>query len=265
MRLLLAALVLPLAACGSQGGSDGQNALDVVRAAGRRTAEAGSARITAHISRATATTTIAGVAALDDVKGVMTTTYAAPTGQTLVTTETRLLGDVMYVRMTPDSDDGKPWVRYEFAEFATQAGKSLEEQAPTRHNDPRQVLPYFAAAYGDVRADGEEEVRGEPTTRYRVNFDLAKARDAATDVIGKEGIELLIQSLGTPTLSATVWLDDAGRLRRLRYEYDPARAGQAPPGGGMITTTYEMYDFGVPVVVEAPPAGETTDFATKRQ
>lgn len=263
MRLLLAALVLPLAACGSQDGG-GTNALDVVRAAGRRTAEAGSARISSHVSSAAVTTTMTGVAALDDVKGVMTTTFTAPGGRTMVTSETRLLGDLMYERVEGDPA-AKPWVRYEYAEFATQKGKAPDEVAPTRHTDPRRVLPYFAAAYGNVRAEDEEEVRGEPTTRYRVSFDLAKAREAATDAIAKEGIELLVEALGTPTLSATVWLDDAGRLRRLTYELDPARAGQALPGGGMTTTTYEFHDFGVAVVVEAPPADQTTDFATRMQ
>jgi len=257
VRLLLAALLLPLAACSSPGG-DARPALDIVRDAGRRTAEAGSARIGARVDGGVVTMTMSGVAALDDVTSAMATTFTAPTGETLTTLETRLLGDVMYVR-TSDDPGGKPWVRYEIDALA-EVGTTTDEVSQARQNDPRQVLPILAAAYGNVRTEGEEEMRGEPATRYRAQFDLAKARAAEPDADARAAVDRLVESLGAPTLSATVWLDRAGRLRRLEYQHDPSRSGQAPPGSGLITTTYELHDFGVDVVVVAPPTAQTTRF-----
>lgn len=258
MRLRTAAfaLLLPLAACGSPDAVTG-SALEILRAAGTRTVETGSARMEMRAEGAGFSMTGTGVSALRESKGAMTMTISA-TGQS-TSMETRVLGTVMYMKM-PGVPGGKPWVKFDLDELSGMSGVDLAALSQARQNDPTQALSYFAGVADDVREDGEEEVRGEDTTRYKATFDLVKARDDAKPE-AKATIDKLIETIGTSTMPATVWIDDAGRMRKMTYELDLSSAPPDLGGGGAMTTTFEMYDFGVEVDVEPPPAGETTDSA----
>ncbi|HWL37961.1 MAG TPA: hypothetical protein VNQ77_17375 [Frankiaceae bacterium] len=257
LRTAALALLLPLAACGSPDALT-QSAVEILRAAGTKTVETGSARMEMRSEGSGFSMTGSGVSALREVKGVMTMTISAAGQSTEM--ETRLLGDVMYLRM-PGAPGGKPWVKFDLDELSTMSGIDLAALSQARQNDPTQALSYFAGVSDDVREDGEEEVRGEKTTRYKATFDLTKARDTEAKAEAKANIDKLIQTLGTSTMPATVWIDDAGRMRKMTYELDLSKAPQGLGGGGVMTTTFEMYDFGVEVDVAPPPANETADGA----
>lgn len=258
LRLAALALALPLAACGSPDAVT-QSAVEILRAAGTKTVETGSARLAMRSEGSGFSMTGTGVSALDEAEGGMTMTIAA--GGQSSEMETRLLGNVMYLRM-PGLPGGKPWVKFDLDELSTMSGVDLAALSQARQNDPTQALSYFAGVADDVREDGKEEVRGEQTTRYKATFDLTKARDAEAKAEAKANIDKLIDSLGTSTMPATVWIDDAGRMRKMVYELDLSKAAQGIGGGGVMTTTFEMYDFGVDVDVAPPPAAETADGAT---
>lgn len=89
------------------------------------------------------------------------------------------------------------------------------------------ALRHLESIADEVTEVGREEVRGTETTHYRAVAHLSQ--------------------LGAPPeddrFPVEVWIDEAGRTRRYRYEI---------LGGGEIFV-WEFYDFGVTVDLEAPP------------
>jgi hypothetical protein len=111
---------------------------------------------------------------------------------------------------------------------------------------------------------GSETIRGVETTHYKATLDLAKAVDRANvpaslrDDLGK----IVRRNGASLTIPADVWVDNDGLARRIQLKLDLAKL--AGPDGGMdvpaLTMSMDLYDFGVPVHVEAPPPGETVPF-----
>jgi hypothetical protein len=98
-------------------------------------------------------------------------------------------------------------------------------------------------------------VRGAPTTHYRATVDLRRLETQAPP--GKEGewqsyVQSLAAGIGTNEVPVDIWVDDEGYVRRLRQEYP------LPGSDGTLTTTVttELYDFGVDVDVQVPPADQ---------
>jgi hypothetical protein len=95
---------------------------------------------------------------------------------------------------------------------------------------PERILSVLRASSKEVEEVGREEVRGVETTHYRAHLDPQKYE---------------LYSDGEPTEQIVdAWVDEAGLARRLSM----------PEGAG--TMTFELFDFGVKVEVEAPPADE---------
>ncbi len=101
--------------------------------------------------------------------------------------------------------------------------------------------------------------RGDDTTRYSATVDLARAL-ARTNANGSQRavITKAVALFGNLEIPVTVWVDDAGRLRKVALSMDlSAAAGRLGLGAGTdpkIEATVEFYDFGAPVQV-AVPAG----------
>jgi hypothetical protein len=79
---------------------------------------------------------------------------------------------------------------------------------------------------------GSEEIRGVTTTHYRAHLDKTKA-----------GLGILKDEPGV----VDAWIDDQGLPRRIRVPF----GGENEAAG-----VFDLFDFGVPVDVEAPPANE---------
>lgn len=263
MRLRLAALALLLPVSVACGSADVQKltALEVVKRASGRTVEAGSARIAMSLSGGGVTMNGEGVSSLTENKMAMTTTMDMM-GQQVVM-EMRMLGDVMYMKLPPmpGAKSGKPWLKLDLAELAKASGTQAQALTQMRQNDPTQALEYLAGVSDDIREDGKEDVRGTATTRYRGTLNLEKAKEGQASPEVKDALDEAIKRLGVATIPATVWIDDDGRLRKLVYDFDLSKLKEAAAAGatGTMTTTFEMFDFGVPVDVAAPPAAETGD------
>lgn len=123
--------------------------------------------------------------------------------------------------------------------------------------DPTAQL-HALAAVSEAEVVGEEDVRGEQTTHYRGAYDVTRA------LRGARGLQqaALRSSLGPAAAAVTsapydVFLDDAGRLRRLTQTIDVPSGGQTLT----VTTTLELYDFGIPVRVMSPPGANQRDGA----
>ena len=118
------------------------------------------------------------------------------------------------------------------------------------------------AAVEQAERVGDAEVRGVATTHYRGTYDVRAAveraqgaqRDALRSALGAA-------AKGVTSAAYDVYLDAEGRLRRLEQTVDvPA----SPRTGGQpltVRTTLELYEFGLPVKVPGPPAGNIRDGA----
>jgi hypothetical protein len=97
--------------------------------------------------------------------------------------------------------------------------------------DPNQLLGVLTKSSKEVEILGKEEIRGVLATHYRAHLDERKLEQ--TDRFSRN--ELVVDA----------WVDDNGLVRRVRAPYDQG-----------VTVRVDLFDFGVPVEVDAPPADE---------
>ncbi len=139
----------------------------------------------------------------------------------------------------------------------------------------------MSGASRGVEEVGHEEVRGVETTHYTATVSLGELAEQELealppelrDKVGPGGPALAqfgrlgayLHDIDAPT---EVWVDDDGRLRKMTMLIDMRRAlgSVAPPVEDLddvddlsLAYTFEMYDYGVDVDVEAPPADEVMD------
>lgn len=264
LRLLLTtALVVPaLIACASKDGGNaqkndtiGQKPIDVVRAAAEKTIDAGSARMSMTMEGPGMSMTASGVTATDKVLGSMTMTMNA--GGQKIDMEMRMLGQVMYMKMPGLPTGGKPWAKIDIEALSKQGNVDLAALSQIQQNDPKQALAYMRGMSDDVKEVGTEDVRGTATTKYEGTLDMNAAAKAQTDARVRAAIESVVKQLGTAKIPTTLWIDAEGRMRKMVQTIDLSATGGG--ASGTMTTTIEMYDFGVAVDVKAPPENEVGD------
>jgi hypothetical protein len=146
---------------------------------------------------------------------------------------------------------GKEWVRVDLAQLAKQNGVdlgSLVDSNPT----PNSALAYLRGSTGKVQELGEEKVKGKDTTHYKTTIDLEQAARRASGST-RQSIRRVIDVAGVAKLPVEVWVGDDGYVRKVTY-----RQHSGPKQSAKITM--EMYDFGSPVTITAPPAATVIDF-----
>lgn len=121
---------------------------------------------------------------------------------------------------------------------------------------PLDALGYLRGVSGDVAVVGPDTIRGEPTTRYRATIDPSRAAAGLPAALPGHASAA---AAAAPVLPTDLWIDGQGRLRKLVVTGDPG-AGTAA-GGGSATITLELWDFGIPVEVKAPPADQVADLS----
>jgi hypothetical protein len=173
-------------------------------------------------------------------------------------------GFIFYMRFPALSqvlEEGKVWVKFDLEELGKAQGIDLSQFTQFGQADPSQALQYLRAVSGDVEDKGSEEVRGVSTTHYVAQVDLRKFPDVLPEEqreAAKKSVDSLIDQLGGESeLPMEVWIDDEGLIRRQRFDFS-----FEPQGATEFSFRYdiELYDFGVQVDVEPPPAEETADF-----
>ncbi len=189
-------------------------------------------------------------------------TMHAPTGENL---EERLLANTAYVKLPPRlvaADPrlaGKSWLKSDLsrAKNAT-LGFGVSGSAGS---DPTQVLRLLSNVADRVDNLGADTVRGAPATHYQAQLDLDKIAAKSGAIAAQvKSIETL---LGGKTFPVDVWVDSEGRAVRLTFKFPPKPVASPPPGQPqiMVDATEEWYDFGTPVTVQTPPAGQVLDGA----
>ncbi|MDO0913749.1 hypothetical protein QQM39_23850 [Streptomyces sp. DT2A-34] len=96
---------------------------------------------------------------------------------------------------------------------------------------------------------GEDEIAGTPVRHYRGTADLGiAARDASEG--NKESLAAAAKGFATDQVPFDVYLDEAGRIRKVRHRFSFVN-GQQNNAVAVASTTF-LYDFGAPVDVRLP-------------
>ena len=272
MRRCALALLAALALVGASCGKDTKPA-QVVTGAPDKTVEAGTSRVFVAVA-------VAGGPQPARFHGEGVFDYSADRGRLSFDASSLGLpgtaagpadaivaGNVIYVKL-PAGGQGlqaRPWLKLDLAALARHAGLDLERLKQVLSSDPTGWLHFLRGVSDDARQVGTEDVRGTETTRYAATVDLDKAaRQAPPEA--RDQVSKAAQRLGTTTLPVETWIDDEGRLRRERFTVDLSKVtplgGAPPPAAGMLTTTVELFDFGVDVEVSEPPPEQVTDLTT---
>jgi hypothetical protein len=163
-----------------------------------------------------------------------------------------------YPAITDSLPNATPWISIDLEALGKSQGVDLGALYQLSGNDPTQYLTYLKGASENIETVGSEEVRGVPTTHYRAVVDLDAAAEAAPGEAAESvrtSIRQLEDQLGDDSLPIEVWIDDDGLPRRTRQEINLV----GPPEIRQ-TVTMELYDFGLEVDVDVPPAEAVTDF-----
>ncbi|MGI5376477.1 hypothetical protein ACQEV2_19895 [Streptomyces sp. CA-251387] len=96
---------------------------------------------------------------------------------------------------------------------------------------------------------GKNEVAGTPVRHYRGTADLGAAAQDASDG-NKEALAAAAKGFATDQVPFDVYLDDAGRIRKVRHRFSFVN-GQQSDAVAVASTTL-LYDFGAPVDVRLP-------------
>ena len=140
---------------------------------------------------------------------------------------------------------GKKWLKLDPKVFGGggQIGQS----------DPNGSLDALRGAKGSAKRVGSENVRGTRTTRYRVTIDADQAVNRAPEA-RRDEVRNSVGALGSKTIPADVWIDSKGRLRKVRLRV----VASSTTSKGSVS--FEYFDLGAQVNVDAPPANEVVDF-----
>ena len=152
------------------------------------------------------------------------------------------------------------WVKLSPGELST----SLSPQGvtPVLGTDAEALLQALqGVSNGSIARVGADTVRGVPTIRYHadVNLQLALSKLPA-------GLQSRLQgelaSVANPTaIPVEVWIDSAGLVRRVAISVTVHPKNGTPV---RLDASFDLFDFGVPVSVQPPPANEVTDLSALR-
>lgn len=227
-----------------------------------RTTRAGSARIAMTMTTSTQqgdlTMRAQGLTTFHRPQQVaLSMNMQVPGSSSALAMQERLLDGAIYMRapwLTSRIPGGKPWLKLDLAALSRMQGLNLGALMNASQNDPSQFLGYLQGVTSGVRAVGSAKVNGVPTTHYRAVIDVRKAAARFPAKLRRQYLRLMDRA-GTDSLPVDVWVGHDGLVRQERLHMDMWNVESG------MTVVMRLSDFGVPVHVTAPPAGETTDLA----
>jgi hypothetical protein len=183
-------------------------------------------------------------------------------GMTLDMSE-RLVGTTIYMRSPLLAGaTRKPWIKLDLQKLAKAQGFDMNAAMSAGGSDPSQMLAYLNGASDSVDRVGTDAVRGTQTTHYHVVLDLLKIANtvpAANRAAVRRTLRREVELLGTHTMPIDVWIDSQGLVRR--EHFDISMQPPTAPTPLDLEMTIDFFDFGAPVHVEPPPAGQVADLA----
>ena len=163
---------------------------------------------------------------------------------------------------------GKPSIKLNLQRFAKTQGLDLNAAMSGSSSDsPAQMLTYLNAASDSNDRVGAQDDGGVAIPGYHVVLDLFEGHGGAAPADQRAAVPRAspreVQLLGSHTMPIDVWIDSSGLVRRERLGIP--LEGPVDPGRRLeITMTIDLFDFGFPVHVKAPPAGAVLDRPRRR-
>ncbi|MEF9904889.1 hypothetical protein [Streptomyces sp. P9-A2] len=100
---------------------------------------------------------------------------------------------------------------------------------------------------------GRTELAGAAVRHYRGTADLHEAADAASEA-NRKPLGAAATGFATPEVPFDVYLDDQGRIRKVRHRFSFVNEEHSDPVA--VASTTLLYDFGAPVDVHLPKPGD---------
>ena len=167
-------------------------------------------------------------------------------------------GPLLYLQMPFLDDvlpDSRPWIKVDLEAAARSNRTDLVQFTQLAQGDPTQVIELLGGVTKEVEEVGRERVRGATTTHYRTRLDLSRVAQK-TQAEAMPSMQTLLARSESSEMLADMWVDEDGRLRRMRYRLelrDESVTSQV--SASSMAVTMELFDFGVAVDV-TPPAEE---------
>jgi hypothetical protein len=149
---------------------------------------------------------------------------------------------------------GRRWAKLDLAKFGKGLGVDFQSLGGFGSSDPSEQLDMLRAA-SDAKKAGTETVRGVETTHVKGTLDLHRYPNlvpASKRASARQTVAKLVELGGSAKVPFEVWYDDKKLIRRISQQVKV-------PRGGAFDFTMELYDYGTPVAVKAPPASDTKD------
>lgn len=174
-------------------------------------------------------------------------------------TELRLVDKTLYMQMgvfRKQLPKGKKWLELDAEKIGQSLGIDVSQLS--QYNDPTKMLDYLRST-GKVEEVGSEDVRGVGTKHYRATVDIAKAAKSlgGTGKASGAGLDQLVKFLGDSKVPVDVYIGDDKLVRRMTMRLAPS--GSAAASGFEMNMTMDLYDYGTPVNISAPPKSEVYD------
>ncbi|MGI8328510.1 LppX_LprAFG lipoprotein [Actinomadura scrupuli] len=160
-----------------------------------------------------------------------------------------LVDDVLYMKSPAFQQlaNGKPWVKLSLTELGSKSGinfDSVIKQA--QQNNPADQTKLLTASK-DVTKVGTETIDGVRTTHYTGTVNVQEGL-GKFDAKTRDQFQQLYQKLGTDKIGFDVWVDGDSLTRKMINKVNTSQ--------GQVNTTMLFSDYGKPVTITAPPAGE---------
>jgi hypothetical protein len=243
--LVLAAFAALVAGCGSASDVNLDNAADATSADTSRFEL--RYEITGIPEKRSFTVTARGLFDFPNERGVMSVggDFATLAGlaEGVSFEEFRLIEKAGYTRWIVK---GKSyWVKEAIDDKSGDAAELLIP-LPGTPTKPTDVLARVLEASTENHKLGTEEVGGAETTHFRASVDLRKLVDQLP--VAERPADDAVEAWGSRFVPVEIWIDGESRLRRITLERGEDEA--------TMSTRVELFDYGVDVDVEPPPADE---------
>jgi hypothetical protein len=254
--VVLAVLVAALAVLALQQGEDGGGALNAIAQAAEKTQDVsgGRASVNGVVTKpGSQPIPMRGQMVFNDEDRSRTVLTMSPPGSGK-TVQMNMISEGTTVYMASPRfgslPDGAKWIGLDL-DFALEG--ETESLAPAQP-DAKGELELLEASSDDIRRLGKEDVRGVPTTHYRVTIPVADQAERIRNV-GADELAERFEEDGSPA-EVEAWIDAKGLVRRMRIV-------QAAPQltGGITTTKFQMefFDFGIDPQIDPPDSSEVFD------
>ena len=163
-----------------------------------------------------------------------------------------IAGDTIYGKLPGILGQGpKPWLAFNATNGNSLLG-GLDQLVKLA--DPRQELSRLGLA-SDMKKVGTEKIRGVDTVHFQGIVDLSDAALAKLPAAVRTEARELREEFGLQSYPIDLWLDNAGRVRRLQS----ALSGKEGDQPVTVKTRIDLFSFGDKITVTIPPASQVQD------